>query len=126
MANKKKKAKKMAAAATPDSTTTAVATPKAAPVTATTPKKGKATPSRKNPNNTKVGKDGKPKKTAKEFFQGIGTGIKSIVSELKKVTWPKFNDALKNTGIVLVVCLIFLVVCLGIDSGLSALIKLAK
>ena len=71
----------------------------------------------------KQSKNGKQKKTAKEFFQGIKAGIKGILSELKKVTWPKFGDALKNTGIVLGVVFIFLVVCLGIDLGLSGIFE---
>lgn len=70
---------------------------------------------------SKNGKNGKPRKTAKEFFLGIKTGIKSILSELKKVTWPKFGVAAKNTGIVLVVVIIFLAVCLGIDLGLTGI-----
>lgn len=80
-------------------------------------------PAKKNDNKpaNKTGKNGKPRKTAKEFFLGIKAGIKSILSELKKVTWPKFGAAAKNTGIVLVVVLIFLVVCLGIDLGLTGI-----
>ena len=47
-----------------------------------------------------------------------------MVSELKKVTWPKFGTVVKQTGVVLVVVLIFLVVVTGIDSGLNALLQL--
>ena len=73
--------------------------------------------------NAAGSKNGKQRKSAKEFFLGIKSGIKSILSELKKVTWPKFGDALKNTGIVLGVVFIFLVVCLGIDLGLSGIFE---
>ncbi|MBO4472592.1 MAG: preprotein translocase subunit SecE [Clostridia bacterium] len=54
----------------------------------------------------------------------MGSGIKEIVSELKKVTWPTFGKVMAETGIVLVVVLFFLLVILGFDSLLSWLFSL--
>jgi len=47
--------------------------------------------------------------------KGIGRKFKEIGSELKKVSWPRFPVALKNTGIVLLVVAVFLVVLLIFD-----------
>ena len=41
--------------------------------------------------------------------------IKETFSELKKVTWPSFATVVKQTGIVLAVVVIFLVVLTGFD-----------
>lgn len=49
---------------------------------------------------------------------------KETMSELKKVSWPKFKDALKQTGTVLAVVAIFMVVVLGIDLLLTWIIDL--
>lgn len=71
------------------------------------------------------------KKAKKEpnFFVKAGRWIKSkvtgMISELKKVTWPKFSKVLKQTGVVLVVVLFFLIIVTGIDRGLTALLSLA-
>ena len=48
-------------------------------------------------------------------------GIKGVVSELKKVTWPKGKDVAKSTAVVLVVVIVFFVVLFGIDYVLSGL-----
>lgn len=66
-------------------------------------------------------KDKKP-----NFFQKIGAKIKDIFSELKKVSWPSFGKVLKETGIVIVVVLIFLVIITAFDSGLLALLRLVS
>ena len=74
----------------------------------------------------------KSKKAEKKpnFFVRIGRWFKEkfkgMWSELKKVTWPSFGKVVKNTGIVLVVVLIFGVVIAGIDVGLQALLNLLK
>jgi len=47
--------------------------------------------------------------------KGIGRKFKEMGSELKKVSWPRFSTALKNTGIVLLVVAVFLVVLLIFD-----------
>ena len=113
MANKKNKTKKSSAPVAPAKDNAVVVTKKDDAAVATKADKKKVA--------AKKGKNGKPRKTAKEFFLGIKNGVKSIFSELKKVTWPKFGAAAKNTGIVLGVVFIFLVVCLGIDLGLTGI-----
>ena len=55
----------------------------------------------------KKSKDKKQSKIAKKF--------KETSSELKKVTWPKFKTVLKQTGTVLLVTALFLLVVFGID-----------
>ena len=69
---------------------------------------------------------GATKTTTKKpgFFQRIGKGIKEIISELKKVTWPTFAKVMAETGIVLVVVIFFLLVILGFDSLLTLLFGL--
>ncbi len=42
--------------------------------------------------------------------------IKNTGGELKKVTWPKFKEVVKQTGIVLVVVIVFTLVIFGLDS----------
>lgn len=54
------------------------------------------------------------------FFQRI----KDIFGELKKVRWPSFGHAVKQTGVVLGVVVIFAIVVFGIDQGLGQLFKL--
>ncbi|MCQ2387461.1 MAG: preprotein translocase subunit SecE, partial [Clostridia bacterium] len=46
------------------------------------------------------------------------------VSELKKVSWPSFGKVVKQTGVVLVVVLAFLVVITAFDFGLLKLLGL--
>ena len=45
----------------------------------------------------------------------FGQKCRAIVSELKKVTWPTFKEASKQTGVVLALVLIFGAVLLGIN-----------
>jgi len=47
--------------------------------------------------------------------KGIGRKFKEMGSELKKVTWPRFPVALKNTGIVLLVVAVFLLILFIFD-----------
>ena len=62
------------------------------------------------------------------FFVRVGRWFKTkfsgMISELKKVTWPKMGTVVKQTGVVLVVVLIFLIVVTGFDTGLRELLKL--
>ena len=67
----------------------------------------------------KVKKNKKP-----NIFKRMGMKAKDVFSELKKVNWPSFGKVVKQTGIVLVVVLIFLVVIFGFDFGLQELLKL--
>ena len=77
-------------------------------------------------NSTKSKKTEKKSNGFVNFFKNIGSKLKGMWSELKKVSWPKFSKVVKNTGIVLVVVLIFGAVIFGIDSGLQALLNLVK
>jgi len=74
-------------------------------------------------NNNKTKDVNKPNKFV-AFFKKIGDGIKAIISELKKVTWPTFGKVMAQTGVVLVVVLFFLVVLGAFDIGLNALFRL--
>lgn len=71
----------------------------------------------KNKPNQKTKK--KEKKPGK-----IGTFLKETKSEIKKVTWPTFAKVVAQTGVVLAVVVVFMLVLFGIDSGLGALLKL--
>ena len=53
------------------------------------------------------------------IFKRMAKGIKEIISELKKVTWPTVAKVFAETGVVLVVVLFFLLVILGFDSLLA-------
>ena len=64
-------------------------------------------------------KSGKP-----GFFKRIGSKIKDVFSELKKVSWPTFGKVVKQTGVVLVVVLIFLIIITAFDTGLTELVRL--
>ena len=64
-------------------------------------------------------KDGKP-----GFFKRVGTKIKDVFSELKRVTWPTFPKVVKKTGVVLVVVLVFLLIITAFDTGLLNLLTL--
>lgn len=45
----------------------------------------------------------------------IGKALKDTGNELKKVSWPKFKEVAKQTGIVLAFVFVAAVVLLGID-----------
>ena len=68
-------------------------------------------------------KEKKSKSDKPNFFQKIWIKIKEVFSELKKVTWPTFGKVVKQTGVVIVVVAIFLVVISLIDFGLSAILQ---
>ena len=68
-------------------------------------------------------KNNKNKKNNKAKDKGPGKMAKTM-SELKKVTWPSFKDVVKQTSVVLVVVLVFLVVIFGLDKLCSWLIGL--
>lgn len=62
--------------------------------------------------------DNKPEK--KKF----GTKVKGLFGELKKVTWPSFSKVVSQTGVVLLVTVLFLAVLMLMDTGLGYLYKL--
>lgn len=69
----------------------------------------------------------KPKKDKKAgFFARMGRKIKDVFSELKKVSWPTFPKVVKQTGVVLMVVLAFLIVITAFDYGLYNLLILVS
>ena len=76
--------------------------------------------------NTQKQKEKNSKKKEKKpgFFSKLGSKIKDVFSELKKVVWPSFGKVVKQTGVVLVVVVIFLIVITAFDYGLLNLLKL--
>ena len=74
--------------------------------------------------NEKQVKKSKPANKKPGFFARFGKKCKEIFSELKKVSWPSFGKVVKNTGVVIAVVLMFLVVITVVDFGLTALLKL--
>ena len=56
----------------------------------------------------------KKKKTNKEPNKVV-KALKNTGNELKKVTWPKFKDVVKQTGVVLTVVVVFALVLFGLD-----------
>ena len=79
--------------------------------------KAKAEKTAKTSKQTKTQKKAKPEKQKR-------SRVKETVSELKKVSWPSFGKACKQTGTVLAVVAVFLLVVLGIDSLLTWIINL--
>lgn len=76
---------------------------------------------------TKKQKDVKKEKKKNKkpnIFKRFGAKCKDVFSELKKVSWPSFATVVKQTGIVLAVVLVFMVVIFGFDLGLSSLLGL--
>ena len=63
---------------------------------------------------TKKRKDSKPKRN-------YG---KEVISELKKVNWPSFKNACKQTGTVLAVVSVFMLAVLGIDTLVAWILSL--
>ena len=66
--------------------------------------------------------DNKVKKP--NIFVRMGRKLKETFSELKRVSWPSFGKALKATGVVLVIVLIFTVVVTGVHCGFGKLLEL--
>jgi preprotein translocase subunit SecE len=70
------------------------------------------------------GKQAGTNKPKKNRGQKIAAFFKGILSELKKVTWPKPKTVFSSSLVVIVVVLVFLLIIFGIDRGLSELLKL--
>ena len=83
-------------------------------------KGGKAVKNEKEDTQTQKTAPKKVKKTKKS----LGRRFKEIFSELKKVSWPTFAKVVKQTGVVLVVVLCFLVIIGLTDVILSTLLNL--
>ena len=80
------------------------------------------TPAEEKENNKKVvevkAKDvakNKKKKDKVKQPNKVAKALKDTGNELKKVSWPKFKDVVRQTGIVLVVVLVFALVLFGFD-----------
>ena len=71
----------------------------------------------------KKGKKGE-KNAKPNLFVRMGRKIKETFSELKRVTWPTFGKAVKATGVVILVVLIFTILFTGINVGFTELLKL--
>ena len=65
----------------------------------------------------------KNKKNKKVKEKKVGKAAKTF-SDLKKVTWPSFGSVVKQTSVVIVVVLAFLLVIFGLDRLCSWLIGL--
>ena len=72
----------------------------------------------------KASKQSKTSKKKAKVEKPKRNRVKETFSELKKVSWPSFKQACKQTGTVLVVVAVFMLVILGIDSLLSWIINL--
>ena len=91
------------------------------------------TPSVEVPASTPAKEEAKAKKGGakkKKSGKNIGKFFRDIFSELKKVEWAKFTSTKSNkgvlsqTGIVLVIVVIFIVLITAMDLGLSELLGL--
>ncbi len=69
-------------------------------------------------------KDTKTKKKKEKKPNKIAKSLKDTGNELKKVTWPKFSQVVKQTGVVLVVVIVFTLVLFGLDRLCSWLTSL--
>lgn len=78
----------------------------------------------KNQVSEKQQKNNKRPNVFVRFGRWISKKFKEMISELKKVSWPKFGKVLKQTGIVISVVLIFLVLLTAMDFGLLKLREL--
>ena len=58
------------------------------------------------------------------IFVRMGRRLKETFGELKRVTWPSFGKAVKATGVVLVIVLIFTVIVTGVNYGLNEILVL--
>ena len=61
-----------------------------------------------------VAKDKKKKDKVKKPNK-MAKALKDTGNELKKVTWPSFKEVVKQTGIVLVVVIVFALVLFGFE-----------
>ena len=76
----------------------------------------------KSPQSNKTKKLDKNKKP--NIFVRMGRKLKETFSELKRVSWPSFGKALKATGVVLGIVLVFIVVVTGVNFGFTKLLEL--
>lgn len=60
----------------------------------------------------------------KGFFQNLTAYFSDVKAELKKVTWPTFNDIIRLTGIVLLFTFIVSIVLGLMDSVILGIFQL--
>ena len=76
----------------------------------------------------KAGKAEKDPKSAKKKGPGLGTRVakyfRDTKGEFKKIVWPTFPTVLRNTGVVLALCVVLGVIICLVDFGLGALVDL--
>ena len=66
----------------------------------------------------------KPDKNAKpNVFVRMRRRLKETFSELKRVTWPTLPKALKATGVVIVIVLVFMVIVTGVNYGFGEILR---
>ena len=80
--------------------------------------------SKNESSNAKKSANTKKSSDKPNIFKRMGKGIKGIVSELKKVTWPKGKEVGKNTAVVLTVVVLFFVILFALDYVLGGLVGL--
>ena len=75
-----------------------------------------------------AGKAEKDPKSAKKKGPGLGTRMakyfRDTKGEFKKIVWPTFPTVLRNTGVVLALCVVLGVIICLVDFGLGALVDL--
>ena len=74
--------------------------------------------------NKKSNDKAKKKNKKPNIFKRFSAKCKDVISELKKVSWPTFGKVVKQTGVVLAVVIVFLVVITAFDTGLAELLGL--
>jgi len=77
----------------------------------------KSKASKKAVDKNKQQKKSKPQEKVKR------SRVKETVSELKKVSWPSFAKTMKQTGMVISVVVIFMLLVIGIDQLLIWLLS---
>lgn len=80
--------------------------------------------SKNESSNAKKSANTKKSSDKPNIFKRMGKGIKGIVSELKKVTWPKGKEVGKNTAVVLTVVVLFFIILFALDYVLGGLFGL--
>ena len=86
-----------------------------------TKKKAKAEAKNAKTDTSKKVKQSKKKAKSDKQKRNFG---KEVISELKKVNWPTFKKACKQTGTVLAVVGVFMLAVLGIDSLVAWILDL--
>ena len=82
--------------------------------------------SKNESSNAKKSANTKQSSDKPNIFKRVGKGIKGIVSELKKVTWPKGKEVGKNTAVVLTVVVLFFVILFALEYVLGGLFGLVN